>query len=79
MSMYAVSGDFTWVSGILASMPATPKKATKRVDHEKLTIYLPGDVIEAVKLLAVKQRRTYSAVIEGFVADGLEAEKKDEK
>jgi hypothetical protein len=58
-------------------MPATPKKVTRRVDHEKLTIYLPGSVIEAVKLLAVKQRRTYSAVIEGFVVDGIEAEQKD--
>lgn len=56
-------------------MPA--KKAFKRIDHEKLTIYLPPDVIENVKLLAVKQRRTYSAVIEGFVVDGLHETKKD--
>jgi hypothetical protein len=58
-------------------MPPTTKRIVKRVDHEKLTIYLPGAVIETVKLLAVKQRRTYSAVIEGFVVDGIEAQKSE--
>jgi hypothetical protein len=54
-------------------MPA--KKQVKRSDHQKLTIYLPPKIIEEAKLLAVVRRQTYSAVIEGFVVDGLASAK----
>jgi hypothetical protein len=70
--------DALLASGLLGYRHVMPaKKPVRRLDHEKLTIYLPPDMIEDVKLLAVRQRRTYSAVIEGFVADGLQEAKKD--
>jgi hypothetical protein len=50
---------------------APTKKMTKRVDHERVTVYLPRATNEALKIQAVKERRTYSAVIERYVVDGL--------
>ncbi len=40
-------------------------------DHEKMAIYLPCDLAQELRIAAVVQRRTISAVAEQCIRDGL--------
>jgi len=42
-------------------------------EKEKLTVYVPADLAERLKIAAIKQRRTISAVVEKMIRDGLDA------
>jgi hypothetical protein len=55
---------------------ARPKKPGER---EKITAYIPVDLATALRIVAVKQRRTISTVVEAFIRDGLAAHAKADK
>ncbi|MGC9986165.1 MAG: hypothetical protein ABSF35_21390 [Polyangia bacterium] len=46
-------------------------KNGKMPDHEKMAIYLPCALAQELRIAAVVQRRTISAVAEQCIRDGL--------
>lgn len=55
---------------------ARPKKPGER---EKITAYVPVDLATTLRVLAAKQRRPISVVVEEFIRAGLAARGKAEK
>ena len=56
--------------------PESPKQESER---EKVSLYLPSDLAQELRIAAVKQRRTISAVAEQCIRDGLAATAKEMK
>jgi len=57
---------------------STKLDKTSPEEREKVSIYLPSDLAQDLRIAAVKQRRTISAVAEQMIRDGL-ASAKEEK
>jgi hypothetical protein len=57
----------------------SPTKKGEAPDHEKVAIYLPCDLAQELRIAAVMQRRTISAVAEQCIRDGLVATAKEAK
>jgi hypothetical protein len=48
-----------------------PESSEPEVAHEKVSLYLPCDLAQELRIAAVVQRRTISAVAEQCIRDGL--------
>ena len=55
-------------------MKKLPHQEARRLmpdEHEKMSLYLPCDLAQELRIAAVMQRRTISAVAEQCIRDGL--------
>jgi predicted transcriptional regulator len=50
-----------------------PDSSEPENEREKVSLYLPSDLAQELRIAAVKQRRTISAVAEQCIRDGLAA------
>jgi hypothetical protein len=65
----------------MALRPTSKKTESSEpeTEREKVSLYLPSDLAQELRIAAVKQRRTISAVAEQCIRDGLAATAKDAK
>jgi hypothetical protein len=57
----------------------TNKTSGPEPEREKVSLYLPSTLAQELRIAAVKQRRTISAVAEQCIRDGLAATDKEAK
>ena len=65
--------------GRMSPRPAKPEKENPKEKREKVSLYLPPDLAQELRIDAVKQRRKISVVAEQFIRDGLAARARVEK